>query len=124
MSDNVIELRDRELVRENLVREPGSWEQLKRIAGELARKILGPPHDAERCAVCAWCRKSGRIGDDVELVGIYAHPRCAGRIELRSREPLNVWEDLTAIVSVVLVAGVAIMLVIEPAIRWLVGVPR
>lgn len=119
--DNVIELRDRKLVREHLVREPSAWGRLRYFAAELAQRIFGPPHDPERCVICPWCRRSSAVGE-VQIIGVYAHDSCARRISDRSRDPLNVYEDLTAVVSAVLIGGVVMMLLVAPAIRWMLEV--
>lgn len=117
MRDNVIPLTDRELVREHLESPPGVLERIR----EATRGVLGPEHDPTRCRVCSWCRKSAEIGE-LEMIAIFAHPKCAARIHAKSAEPINVFEDVTAIASVVAIAGVAVMFVIAPIARWFFGI--
>jgi hypothetical protein len=90
------------------------------IAADANVRPIDPPssraHDQRGCP---WCRRRLEIAD-AAFVALYAHPDCAPKIRARE-EPVD-WIDAAFTFGLVITLGwFAIVALVGPFTRWLVG---
>jgi hypothetical protein len=83
------------------------------------RPIEGPSSVAHDHRACPWCRRRLEISD-AAFVALYAHEHCAPRIRARE-EPVDFVESAIAFALVVALGWFAILALVGPFTRWLVG---
>lgn len=73
-------------------------------------------------AVCPWCRHEVPLAE-ARFLAIYSHERCADRIRQRELEPLDSpWIELTTVGLSLVCCALAILLIVGPFTRWLLGI--